>query len=324
MPRTGRPYIDIAGQTFGTRTVTGERRMAQHGKHCMLWRCLCVCGRESWHEGYRLRRGTVPDCECSRRPRPQRPAQLPKFVSLAGRRFGQWTVTDESRFEMRGEFRKTLWKCRCDCGKVREVLAESLTKGKSTNCGHVRREKVRQRNYKHGRSETKLHVRWLGIIARCEQESHKGFHRYGGRGIRVCQRWRNSFVDFITDMGEPADEKLKIDRIDNDGHYSCGHCPECVGNGWPANCRWVTNKANANNTRHNRFIEFDGLRLTMAQWAERLGVSYHIIRSRRRAGWTPEAILTTPTLSYAECGRRGSRKWWDELAPRRVTSPKPS
>ena len=90
---------------------------------------------------------------------------------------------------------------------------------------------------------------WYSMIQRCENEKNPGYHRYGGRGIRVCKRWRSSLGAFLSDMGPRPSSDHSIDREKNDGHYSCGKCEECVANGWPANCRWATSEQQHGNKR---------------------------------------------------------------------------
>jgi hypothetical protein len=155
------------------------------------------------------------------------------------------------------------------------------------------------RNFKHGLSDTKLHARWLGMLARCCNPKHKAYPRYGGRGIQVCQRWRESFVAFVEDMGFPPTEKHTLDRINNDGHYE------------PGNVRWATNKENCQNTRKVLYLVHDGLQLTVSQWAERLGVLPRIIYTRiRRYGWSVARALTTPVLTPKEFGAIGAKNRW--------------
>lgn len=116
---------------------------------------------------------------------------------------------------------------------------------------------------------------------RCHYKGDIGFHRYGGRGIKVCDRWMNSFENFYADMG-PRPEGMSLERIDNDGDYE------------PGNCTWVTTPEQGANQRTNRYLEHDGERLTVMQWSRRTGLSKHVICSRLKKGWSVEKTLTTP------------------------------
>lgn len=283
MARTGRPIIDIEGQIFGKLTVRGERVSVGH---TVKWRCVCVCGKEVWVSGSRLRAGTIKNCGCYRES---------QRVNLEGQRFGLWNVVGPVAVRLEGAY----WPCRCECGSAREVLGNSLRSGMSTNCGCVRRAKVGARNHTHGLTNTREYVVWCGMIARCEYPKHKGFRYYGARGIRVCDRWRNSFEAFLEDMGEPPTARHVIDRYpDNDGNYE------------PGNCRWATVKQNANNTRRTRWVEYGGIRLSVTQWAERIGMNAYTLRNRIFSlGWSVERAITTPVLSRSDAGRlAGSRR----------------
>lgn len=211
------------------------------------------------------------------------------LIDLSGQRFGQWLVAGS---HVRTH-NKTLWLCRCDCGTKRHVNGAELRNGKSTNCGCVRRAKVAARNYKHGMGSTALHARWQGMIARCENPNHKGYKRYGAKGITVCGRWRESFTAWLADMGPPPSPRHTIERKDNRGNYE------------PGNCVWATNKENCNNTSRNRVIEHDGLQLTLSQWSERTGIEHHTIAYRiDRYGWSVHEALTIPVLRHSETRKR--------------------
>jgi hypothetical protein len=120
--------------------------------------------------------------------------------------------------------------------------------------------------------------------------NHEDYPNYGGRGIKVCERWDKSFLNFLEDMGlRPY--KMSIERIDVNGDYT------------PENCRWATSKDQMNNRRNNVFLEFDGNRLTVAQWAEKIGFKYSTLKMRLVKGWDVQRALTTPLSkknSYAK------------------------
>jgi hypothetical protein len=124
---------------------------------------------------------------------------------------------------------------------------------------------------------------WRQMIKRCEMPTHPGYRDYGARGIRVCEAWVASYETFARDMG-PRPKGMTVDRIDNNGPYS------------PTNCRWATSQTQANNNRHNRFLEHDNQRMTIAQWARALGISRVVLNNRLHRKWTVERTLTTPLL----------------------------
>jgi hypothetical protein len=119
---------------------------------------------------------------------------------------------------------------------------------------------------------------WGGIIQRCNNPKRAYYHLYGGRGIKICDRWLD-FENFFADMGEKPSNKHSIDRIDNDGDYE------------PSNCRWATVLEQANNRRDNKVLSYVGLELTVAEWARRISVSPFTLYARIRRGWTIERTL---------------------------------
>jgi hypothetical protein len=136
------------------------------------------------------------------------------------------------------------------------------------------------------------------MMQRCTKPSHHAFHRYGGRGIQVCDRW-GSFESFLEDMGPRPSLDHSIDRIDNDGDYE------------PSNCRWATRKEQANNTASNVVIEFNGARKTLGQWAKELGISGTGLRARLKK-WPIAKALTTPGFQQVRGSKQGSSKITEE------------
>jgi hypothetical protein len=127
-------------------------------------------------------------------------------------------------------------------------------------------------------SKTRIYRIWKGIKARCHNTKDSAWPDYGGRGITVCDRWRDSFESFAKDMGEPAG-RATIERIDNSKGYS------------PENCRWATYKEQARNTRRNRVLTHNGETMCMSAWAEKLNVSPHLIKDRLSLGWSVDKAL---------------------------------
>lgn len=132
--------------------------------------------------------------------------------------------------------------------------------------------------------------RWYKMRQRCLNPTDAAYKDYGGRGIKICSGW-STFQAFHQDIGERPSWRHSLDRKDNNGHYSCGKCEECVENGWPMNCRWAVPLEQGNNTRANVRITKDGKTLTVTEWAKELGVSMGTLRSRCSRGYSPERIL---------------------------------
>ena len=146
----------------------------------------------------------------------------------------------------------------------------------------------------HGKSHHPIHNAWVRLCGRCYNTKNSRYLDYGGRGIKVCKRWKNSFESFYLDMGEPPRGK-SIDRIDNDLHYSCGKCEQCRQNGWVLNCRWATAKQQSKNRRSNRKITYKGETKLITEWADHLKIQRKTLTKRLdQLGWSVKDTLTTP------------------------------
>lgn len=181
----------------------------------------------------------------------------------------------------------TRWRCRCDCGNVRDVRAEDLKSGNSKSCGCIQREKARARFLTHGKSKTKLYSVWCQMKRRCINPNDGKFADYGARGITVCERWRESFEAFERDMG-PRPKGFTLDRIDNDGNYE------------PNNCRWAKPATQSRNNRKNIWVEHEGRRMVAADFAAIMGVtSKSLYKVMSRDGLSPH-----DAVDYIKANRR--------------------
>lgn len=155
--------------------------------------------------------------------------------------------------------------CRCDCGATKVMKLTNVTAGLSKSCGCWLRE-FKRANFKHGMSETREFHTWLGMHRRVDNPNDAKYYRYGGRGIKICDRWRHSFTYFYKDMG-PKPDGMSLGRIDNDADYC------------PSNCRWETQKQQASNRRTSRFVEVDGERMTFQEAIRRTGSNDKYLRT---------------------------------------------
>lgn len=194
-----------------------------------------------------------------------------------GDRFGRFTIEGTVKRNHR-----TLYVCRCDCGNVSFAMKRDLLLGKTRSCGCLKNELFKERITTHEMSDSKTYHSWCAMKERCNNKNSHAYPLYGGRGIKICERWENSFKNFISDMGICPDG-CSIDRIDPNGDYS------------PNNCRWATYKEQGRNTRRNVFINYKGEDKTIAEVAEILNINYRTLYYRIFAyGWPVEKAINTP------------------------------
>lgn len=189
-------------------------------------------------------------------------------VDLTGQRFGRLTVLEFVPTEG-----KTEWLCKCDCGKTVTVKGTHLIDGSTKSCGCFMAEKASMLHKKHGNTNTRLFGIWQRMKQRCYNPNADRYDLYGGRSIKVCPEWLNSFVAFRDwALSNGYNDTLSIDRIDVNGNYE------------PNNCRWVNMKTQCRNRRSNTFIEYQGEKITLAEAAERTGIGSATLQARYKKG----------------------------------------
>jgi hypothetical protein len=200
-------------------------------------------------------------------------------IDFAGQRFGRLVVLSFVRVEKY----KDVWLCACDCGKVLTRNNHHYFKpGYVTSCGCMKGEAISAAKTKHGHtlvSNSRTYRIWTNMRSRCSNALFDAYPYYGGRGIRVCERW-STFANFLEDMGE-APDGMSIDRRDSDGDYDL------------RNCRWATLATQANNKRNTRRLTLNGVTKSIADWSTEPGAAKHrVILHRLHDGWsTVEAIF---------------------------------
>lgn len=205
-----------------------------------------------------------------------------------GDRFGHLIVTGISRGHKP-------FSVQCDCGKATHKTRGALLRspGSRKVCGRscsIRSSEQIEMMTIHGKHSDPIYLVWRNMKCRCYNTKNKEYKRYGGRGIRVCDRWVNSFNNFLKDMANGFSASLRIDRIDPNGDYT------------PENCRWVTPEASSNNRRDNVFTNTRFGRLTISQLSRVSGISYSTLRGRVNAGLCGD-VLIAPSGTYI--GKRG-------------------
>ena len=273
-----RKFKDLTGQQFGKLMVVSraDDYIKPNGNKTIQWRCVCDCGNEVVVRGEYLKSGHTKSCGCL------------TSENLVGMKFGRLTVMD--RESPKSKKTKGLWICKCECGNVIKVNTNNLKSGNTTSCGCKRKEILSQLRTKHGESDARLYNVWLGMKKRCYNAKDVQYKNYGGRGITICDEWKDSFVNFSQWAYENGYDKdapkgqCTIDRIDVDGCYE------------PENCRWVDRYIQMNNKRNNRILTYNGESHTLAEWCEIVNIPYSSLESRLdKLHWSVEKTLTTPT-----------------------------
>ena len=202
---------------------------------------------------------------------------MPKLIDIKGRVYGELLVL--SRASAAGQAR---WLCRCSCGSLTVAPGYELRKSLIISCGCKKTERCAKLNYKHGRTSTKEYRAWCNMRNRCYRISNKDFTRYGGIGIKVCDRWLSSFESFFSDMGECPDGH-SIDRIDSALDYT------------PTNCRWANTHTQANNRKSVKQITYNNKTQSVSDWCVELGLNHRTVRARiYEYHWDCIRAITTP------------------------------
>ena len=211
-----------------------------------------------------------------------------KNIDISNQKFGRLTAIEKST-NICG---KTAWKCLCDCGNIAYVSTSNLTCNRIKSCGCIKQELLMRRNITHNQRHTRLYEVWKGIKQRCYNPKHRAYHNWGGRGIKMCEDWKNNFQSFYDwsyangyspENQKDEKNKLTIDRIDVNGNYE------------PSNCRWVKRSKQARNKRANKIISYRSEEHCLVEWCEYLNLNYPTIYSRLNKGWSVERAFETPT-----------------------------
>lgn len=229
-----------------------------------------------------------------------------KGKSLVGQKFGKLTVIkfDHVRAYPGGS-RVAMWECQCDCpqANIRIVDGCLLRNGMTDCCGCINKYLGRINHFVHGMAGHPFYDTWLHIRDRCGNPKNKSYHNYGGRGIRVCERWLE-FDNFYADMFPTWESGLSLDRFpNNNGNYE------------PGNTRWATPSQQMRNTRINFKISAFGEEHCLIEWAEKTGIEAGTIKYRIKSGWTAEDALTTPSgpQTIAAFGLTKTILEWSEI-----------
>lgn len=184
------------------------------------------------------------------------------------------------------------WECSCECGNIHVTDSSRLKKGTSKMCrpcSDIESGKTRS-NAINKTTNPKEYGAWSSMKNRCSNKNYDGYHRYGGRGIVVCNSWNESFESFLLDMGCAPSILYSIDRIDNNKDY------------YKENCKWSTMEEQQNNRHTNVYLTIDEERKTIAQWCRELSISYEMVRARLKRGWSEyDAVMTDVGKKPNQC-----------------------
>lgn len=214
--------------------------------------------------------------------RESRKRSMEYWLSLIGSRFGRITIIKFSHVKHSIKY----YECVCDCGKNLVLPIKTLKNGNTKSCGCLKRDIIINRNKARMHEELPVKVKykkeygtWIGMKARCCNPSEDAYMFYGGRGIKVCDRWLSSFYNFIEDMGTAPSKKHSIERIDNNGDYE------------KLNCVWATALEQNNNKRDTILVEHQGKKKSLRGWCTELNKNYQTVYSRLKHGHTPIEAL---------------------------------
>lgn len=208
----------------------------------------------------------------------------PRFQNLTGKRFGRLVVL--AYLGKTKSKSSSLWRCRCDCGKMTRSAGNKLRGNHTRSCGCLSRSRLPVFNKTHGFAGDKRPPEyniWRAMRERCRNPKIKNYGRYGGRGIKVCKRW-DSFACFIADVGWRPSNNHSLERIDNNKGYK------------PGNVTWATRTEQGRNKRNNHLVTYNGITLCISAWAERLGLAVKTFHSRLTRSTMPLSIAFTPNL----------------------------
>jgi hypothetical protein len=209
---------------------------------------------------------------------------------LINKEFNSWTII---KFSYTNKHREKYYLCKCKCGIERDVKIRDIIKNNSKSCGcsFKKNKECIKNNHRHNLSNHKLYYIWLNMRARCYNENDTHYNRYGGRGIIICDEWKEDFKVFYDwSINNGFKDGLTIDRKNNDGDYT------------PINCRWVDKIIQANNRCSNRIIEAFGQKKTLAEWSKDSNYSQNKVSTIRHRidilKWTPEDAISKPLTEY--------------------------
>ena len=250
---------NLIGQKFNRLEVINFSHCKNNSN---MWLCLCDCGNKVIVAQAKLKSGHTKSCGCIKR------------IDLTGQRFGLLTVSEFYE----GKNKKSYWTCICDCGNETIVRADQLKDGTTKSCGCYAKDRslIELPDFTPDVAAAKAKSIYKHMKQRCYNEGNTRYKNYGGRGIKICDRWLESFENFYEDMGSPPSHKHQLDRKDNNGNYEL------------ENCHWVTNKQNNQNKETDFSVTYKEITRPLYQWVAELGIDFSTAKKRIVCGWSVE------------------------------------
>lgn len=275
----GHKLRDLTGNVYNRFTVLRTFRKDKT-TYC---ECRCSCGTVKIVEASKLKNGSIKSCGCLRKEKMKN-----LLKDLIGQKFGRLTVLKRVEDIINSKNKHhTQWLCQCDCGNFIEVRGSNLINGSTKSCGCY----FKETHSKHKLSSSRLFCIYDHVKQRCCNTSNDNYKNYGGRGITICDEWLdkdNGFMSFYSwAMQNGYQDSLSIDRIDVNGNYE------------PDNCRWATAKEQANNTRKNRKIVYNGvIYSSMKIFSEKYNIKYSALQYYVKKGLKIDDIVARLGVHY--------------------------
>jgi hypothetical protein len=258
MAKTGSPK-DITGRKFGRLTAIKLGKRSESGQN--IWVFRCDCGVEKEFQRGNVLSGVTKSCGCLKKE---------KTKDITGQKF--WRLT-AIKFIGMNKRKEKIWLFSCDCGVQKELVAREVVRGKTKSCGCLHHENACLK--KHGDVGTRLYYIWRGMRQRCTNTNNEGYKNYGGRGIRVCEEWKE-YIDFKNwALLNGYSKDLTIDRKNTNGNYE------------PSNVRWATKTEQTRNRRNTLWYEIDGIKKPLVEWCEIFNISLDTVNGRLHRGRSP-------------------------------------
>lgn len=267
---------NLVGKKLGKITVLRKLPMR---KTYVEYECQCECGTKFITSAFALKSPYQKSCKNCRNPR---------IEDITGKKFGYLTAI---KYVGKSKGNQTLWECQCECGNKVVIHKQNLISGHTKSCGCLNRKVASERLKTHGDTNKRIYRIWHDMMYRCYSEKHKSYCYYGGKGISVCDEWKNysCFKEWAFKNG--YEDSLSIDRIDSNGNYE------------PSNCRWVDNIVQGNNTSRNLVFTVNGETDTLSNLCRKYNVSYSLAHNRIRNGWEIIDALTKPKQIHKKAGK---------------------